>query len=350
LWPSDFRVFTTNPLSIAYGALGISYFLHKVQSLTNDIKTWIIRRPIDIINYPPGLYVGLSGIAWAFYEIEIKEKAMEIMDMLYKHRLLFSGFDIFYGASGWGLTSLYFWFQVKILKFLDKAIEAGEFLLKTAKANDKGYYYWENADGNVYIGLAHGASGAALFLLYLHLATKEKKFLDAAIKALEFDLSYQQSKENYITFPRTINDINFLTSYWQYGSAGVGSVLIRFYKYLRENRYLKLAELCSEDAHRKYAVLPSQFRGLSGMGEFLLDMYDITENDEFLRKTEDVISGIFLFRIKKDNGIAFPGDELIRISNDYGTGSAGVGLFLHRYLTKTPRIFMIDHLVENKNA
>jgi hypothetical protein len=40
-----------------------------------------------------------------------------------------------------------------------------------------------------------------------------------------------------------------------------------------------------------------------------------------------------LFAIEKPSGIVFPGEELIRVSTDFGTGSAGTGLFLHRLLT-----------------
>ncbi|MEO0185145.1 MAG: class III lanthionine synthetase LanKC, partial [candidate division WOR-3 bacterium] len=266
LWPVDYRVFTTGPLNIAYGALGIAYFLEKEQRLMDKVKTWIMQHPINSENYPPGLYVGLAGIAWVLYEIGFEEKAREIMEILYKHPLLFSGFDIFYGVSGWGLASIYFYLKTKEEKYLDESFRAGEFLIKSAQNNGDSCY-WKNVDGIIYVGLAHGASGAALFLLYLYLVNGDKRFLKTAIKALEFDLSQAICKEDYITFPRAIQDKNFLTSYWQYGSAGVGTVSIRFYKYLEEKRYLEMALLCAKDAHRKYAVQPYQFRGLSGMGE-----------------------------------------------------------------------------------
>jgi hypothetical protein len=39
-----------------------------------------------------------------------------------------------------------------------------------------------------------------------------------------------------------------------------------------------------------------------------------------------------LFAIEKPTGIVFPGEELLRISTDYGTGSAGTGTFFHRLI------------------
>lgn len=58
-------MFTTNPLNLAYGALGILLYLHERQVA---IPTYMVDRDLqhhtDIQNYPPGLFVGLSGIAW----------------------------------------------------------------------------------------------------------------------------------------------------------------------------------------------------------------------------------------------------------------------------------------------
>ncbi len=346
LCPSDYRVFTTNPLSIAYGALGIAYFLQKEGKLKEEVKKWILQHKIDNVNYSPSLYTGLAGISWALSEIGFEEASRKVMEILYTHPLLFNGFDIFYGVGGWGMASLYFWLKTKDDKYLNKSLEAGDFLMNSAQMDKRGCS-WPNVDGTTYIGFAHGASGIALFLLYLYLLSNESRFLELAIKAIDFDLSYMEKKEDYITFPRTIND-KFLTSYWQYGSAGIGTVLIRFYRYLKDPRYLKLAELCAKDAHRKYVYQPSQFRGLSGMGEFLLDMYYFTKNNEFLRQAEEVAEGVLLFSIKRPEGIAFLGDELMRISNDYGTGSAGIGMFLHRLLTLEPKVFVMDELLKGR--
>lgn len=348
LCPSDYRVFTTNPLSISYGACGIAYYLNKVLGdLPDSIKGWIFSKKIDDKNYPPGLYVGLSGIGWALLDMGYREKFEVVAPFIYNSPLLYEGPDIFYGAAGWGLASLYFWLKTSDEKFLHKAYKAGKYLIKTRKS-DKGGYYWTNVDGDVYFGFAHGTSGIATFLLYLYLAKKEKEFLESAIKAMDFEIAHAFKKEDYLTWPRSINDNQLLGSYWQYGSAGVGEALIRFYIATGEKKYLKIAEKCAKDAARKYTVFPSQFRGLSGMGEFLLDMYYFTKNNEFLRQAEEVAEGVLLFSIKRPEGIAFPGDELMRISNDYGTGSAGIGMFLHRLLTLEPRVFVLDELLKGK--
>jgi lantibiotic modifying enzyme len=80
--------------------------------------------------------------------------------------------------------------------------------------------------------------------------------------------------------------------------------------------------------------------GLSGIGEFLLDMYHFTGEAHYLHQAHTVASGVMLYAVPQEHGIAFPGEELIRLSADFATGAAGIGAFLHRLLNqaRTPRL------------
>jgi hypothetical protein len=127
--------------------------------------------------------------------------------------------------------------------------------------------------------------------------------------------------------------------YWRFGGAGIGSVLIRFASILGEARYRDLAEKAANSVASKYTVFPGQFAGLTGIGEFLLDMYYFTGKDQYLNDAFKIADGVLLFQIRRPEGLAWPGEELLRISTDYGTGSAGVGMFLHRLLEPTGRLF-----------
>lgn len=73
-------------------------------------------------------------------------------------------------------------------------------------------------------------------------------------------------------------------------------------------------------------MFPGQFMGLSGLGEFSLDLYDLFGDSRFLQGAEKAARGIMLFRVER-NGIAFPGDQLARLSCDYGTGAQGSPCF-----------------------
>lgn len=55
--------------------------------------------------------------------------------------------------------------------------------------------------------------------------------------------------------------------------------------------------------------------------------------------------------ILRTYGIAFPGEQLLRISTDFGTGAAGIGLYLHRLAhagsVGNPNFF-VDALLRDK--
>ena len=80
------------------------------------------------------------------------------------------------------------------------------------------------------------------------------------------------------------------------------------------------------------------------MGEFLLDMHDFSGERRFLESANKVAEGIMHFRVKR-NGSAFPGELSSRLCCDYGTGSAGIALFLNRLLGKQKSDFMLDELL-----
>jgi serine/threonine protein kinase len=64
LFPADPEVFSSNPLSLAHGACGVAYVQNKVLgAVPPAVLDWIANTPVNQHAYPPGLYIGLSGIA-----------------------------------------------------------------------------------------------------------------------------------------------------------------------------------------------------------------------------------------------------------------------------------------------
>ncbi|WP_424851791.1 hypothetical protein [Streptomyces sp. SAI-170] len=104
--------------------------------------------------------------------------------------------------------------------------------------------------------------------------------------------------------------------------------------------YGELARCIADDTYVKYAFVPGLFEGLSGIGEFMLDMYVFTGEERYRRNAFDIAETLLWFRIEGEDGTAFPGRWLTRISHDYATGSAGVGLFLSRLVRPHPRHFV----------
>jgi lantibiotic modifying enzyme len=334
LWPAHFLVFATNPLSLAYGACGPAMFLRSsahVSELPADVLTWMLKQPLSVESHPPGLYLGLAGIAYTFQELGLHEEAAAVMAMVYQSPLLYEEPGMLLGAAGWGLTSLHFFVETGEQVYLHWAVRAGEHLLRTAREDGEGCYWSCQQDERVHFGFGYGASGIALFLLYLHLLTGRDDFRTGAIRGLEFDLA--NKVESAVGWQwRRFQDDTVLYPYWIHGSAGVGSVLIRFAHLLRIDRYEALARRIAEDTFVKYASVPNLFEGLTGIGELMLDLFSFTGDEAYRHNAFDIADTILWFKIEKPDGVTFPGQWLMRISNDYATGAAGIGLFFARLL------------------
>jgi hypothetical protein len=362
LWPADFVVFLTNPLNVAFGACGTALFLHETLSdLPTEVIDWMLKQPLSVETYPPGLYLGLAGIAYTFLEIGLEEKAEEVMAMLYHSPLLYKEPSILLGAAGWGLVSLNFFIRTGKQVYIDQAVQAGEHLLQTAQDED-GTCCWRRQNEVLHYGFGYGASGIALFLLYLHALTGSDDFRTYATRSLEFDLAKRVESEVGWQWKR-FEDDTLLYPYWIHGSAGIGSTLVRFHHLLGIERYEILARKIAEDTFIKYSFIPSLFEGLTGIGEFMLDMFHFSADQAYRHKALDIADTVLWFKIDKPEGVAYPGRWLTRISNDYATGAAGIGLFFTRLLRPHKRLLVdldfeavgkkenhLDRVVHSKSA
>ncbi len=355
LFPADPLVFYTNPLSVAHGALGVVYALHKVGGeVPKPILSWILSRSVNAEDYPPGLYIGSAGIAWALWEIGLEEVALQTVRAADNHPLLWDVADVYYGAAGYGLVCLRIYLGTREQQWLDRAVQVGEWLLRSKIDADTGNC-WPDKEGMVWLGYARGASGIALYLLYLSLATGDDRFLRGGEQALAFDLAQARiTEEGHPSIPRgTVGAFeDVLTHYWLDGSAGVATALVRFWASTKNRSYLNALNDLAPDTFRKYTVFPSLFRGLSGLGNFLLDACALTGEERYLRHAHRAAGGVMLFGVERPDGLAFPGEQLYRISTDFATGSAGVALFLHRLAHADRRAgnfnFTLDQLISGQ--
>ncbi|MBL3659090.1 class III lanthionine synthetase LanKC [Fulvivirga sediminis] len=340
LWPAHYVIFSTNPLNISYGACGTALFvLEATKTLPQKAADWMLSKKLDHGNYPPGLFTGMAGIAYTFDQMGYRERAEELMDMVFSSSMLLDEACIFNGSAGCGLVSLYFYTKTENYRYLEEAIIIGNHLIDIAQKKDDACFWPSNTDNTTHYGYGYGASGIGLYLLYLYVATQQTKFLDTALRAIEFDLAQQVESEVGVQWKRFKDDV-LLYPYFIHGAAGIGSVLIRFYHILKDDRFKKLALKIAEDSYIKYSFIPGQFEGMAGIGELMIDIYHYTGDERFRTYGLDMAESIMWFGIEKPEGMAFPGRWLTRICHDYATGSAGIGLFFLRLLNNTERHFL----------
>lgn len=109
------------------------------------------------------------------------------------------------------------------------------------------------------------------------------------------------------------------------------------------------------DLYRKYFVLPGYLFGASGVIDTLIDAYQFAGDRKYLSRLQRPLEGlrvVHVFEPKKSvtflspdqigSGMAVPGEGLLRISCDFGTGCAGTLRVLHRLTTLDHADYMLD--------
>ncbi|MFI0543823.1 class III lanthionine synthetase LanKC [Streptomyces sp. WSLK1-3] len=358
LFPADPAVFETNPLSISHGAAGVLHALYYAgRPIPQPFLAWLLSHDVGNDRYPPGLYMGQAGIAWVLQELGHPEEGVELLRRARRHELLHTSPNIMHGDSGYGLACLKFWAAGLGEEFLSEAEQIGRHLIGSCRHGTEGIY-WVDSSGDVPIGYAFGSSGVSLFLLYLSQAIKDEQIFEAGRAALNHDLGYaMHNGGEFLGFPALAPEDAELgrvvaRCYWDHGSAGILTPLVRYLSVNPDQALSHWFGQLTENISHKYAVFPQMFHGLAGMGNALLDAWYFTHDPQYRKAAWRVAEGVLLFRVDRPEGAGFPGEQAMRESSDFATGTAGVALFLDRLIKSDTGFpenfnFVVDELLSS---
>lgn len=342
LFPGDPFMHSTNPLSLGFGAIGVLYSLKMCGfDLPKNAEPWLSRaiQGLSSEDYPPGFLTGLAGIALGLWHLGHEDAAIRAADLAVRHPLLQTHHSLYYGMAGVAWTCLHFHRLTGEDAYLRRAVEIADNLIARCQNNEQGMY-WQDADrgDRVYVGYGYGQAGVALLMHAVHRGTGQDKYLHAAHQALAHDLAQGVSVEPaVVSFPGERSALT-LEQYVEEGSAGLLKVMVRL------GLDTDLDEV-ARDAARKYSVFPGMLFGLAGQADALIDAHQQTGRNEFRKLARLPIAGLSLmYLMRAGAGVGVPGDHLLRLSYDYGTGAAGVMRVLHRYLSNGEPDFMLDEL------
>jgi hypothetical protein len=310
LFPGDIEQFTSNGVGFAHGAAGVLHVLARTGAgRFPEHERWLldaVRRGAH--NGKPGFYDGLHGIAYVLAGLDRVDDALTVLD-----RAVAAGLDdmphtLFAGLSGAGLNLLHFAELTGNTSLTALAVEAGGRLVEQLA-------HTEGARGRA--GLMHGLSGQALLLVTLYRTTGDQSFLDAAETALRHDLDRcvlvadgsMQVDEGWRTMP-----------YVATGSLGVGWVLANFLRHRENPEFATALEHIHRAAEAEFVICSGLFNGRAGLIDFLVDAVDPTRPAVVQRHLRRLSWHMLPYR----GQVAFPGDQLMRLSMDVATGSAGV--------------------------
>ncbi|MEU3726572.1 class III lanthionine synthetase LanKC [Streptomyces sp. NPDC031705] len=315
LFPGDPAQFATaaGGTAFGHGAAGVLYALAETGDAPwPEAEEWLLARTAEPPSGTPlGFYDGLAGLAWTHDRLGHRDRALTLVERLLEQPWQSAGPDLHGGLAGIGLA----------LDSLGTA--TGERALHAAALRCADLAC-EAAPGLKRTGLLYGHSGIALLLLRLYERTGEPELLQRAGLFLHRDLDHcvtsafgtLQVDEGWRTMP-----------YLGAGSVGIGMVLDDWCAYAADDRFDKARAQIVQAAQATFYAQPGLFRGAAGMILHLARTTTPgpgTRPEDIARQVEALARHALPYR----GHLAFPGEQMMRLSMDLSTGTAGALLAL----------------------
>ncbi len=336
LFPGDIEQFSHggHGHSLAYGAAGVLYALHTAGvQIDPEQADWLIeaswRDPLK-----PGALIGTHGAAYALDVIGRQNEALQLLDRLADAKLTSAGIedgllDMAEGLAGIGLVDLHFARSTGESGWRDSALRAADRLAEQLAV--RGPRQAERM-GEAREGLAHGASGAALLAVRLYEETGDTGLLDLAETALRRDLD---ACRNMADGTVQVADGDRVLPYLEIGSTGIGVVLRDYLAYRPDSPLTAIEPGIARACDVDFVIQPGLFNGRAGLITYLARLLDADVDLGDLDAAavlDRQIRRLMWHAVSYKGHLAFPGDQLLRLSMDLASGSAGVLLALNAAL------------------
>ena len=234
-----------------YHVTGDDEYLSKAQRSAAYLKR--INIPDTLPTYQLGLYTGAAGMAFTLEEVfqstydeDARTKGFEWLLSISKHLKIasqeesFGGFtDIVYGASGIGLTALYFLEKYQEEWIDQLVVNCADYLLQHAveEGND---VRWKMSPQVSYFmdNFSHGTSGNAYFLLKAFQHTGDFRYKEEGIKAAEYLL--RVADQNGMVCHHDPGGENLIYLSWCHGPPGTSRLYYLMYELTGDNKWKEI--------------------------------------------------------------------------------------------------------------
>jgi len=327
LFPGDIEQFTVpgGGLDVAHGAAGVLYALDVTGAGRHpDHEEWLIQHALDPESGTRlGFYDGMHGIAYVLEHLGHHEQAVKALDMCLSERWEVLPLDLKGGLSGIGLNLLHFASTTQDTACRDAVHRVAEVVADRLGPADG---VPETSGGaHPRAGLMYGASGPALMFLRLYEHSGDPAHLDLAATALRQDLrrclvredGAMEVNEGYRTMP-----------YLADGSVGIGMVLDVYLTHRADEQFSAAADAIRKAARASFYLEPGLFDGVAGMILHLSRGHPTGTAAARDPVIADHVRRLARHACLLDGRLAFPGEQLMRLSMDLATGGAGVLLAL----------------------
>lgn len=321
LFPGDITQFSDGGgLGLAHGAAGVLYALHAVGvERYEEGERWLLAHTAPPpTGTPLGLYDGLAGVAHVLDRLGHRQRALDLIEGILAERWQNLSSDLHGGLAGLGLVLGELAHTTGETELRDRATEVADILVRRLAQP------LPDTPRRRRAGLLRGASGPALFLLRQYEPTGEPGLLAAAGVALGRDV------ECCMTHPSGSLEVDEgwrTLPYLGDGSAGIGMVLDDYLAQADDpdGEFERSRAGILTAATSRFYVQPGLFQGRAGM---ILHLARTTTPGATGERLAEQIAGLGWFAMDYQGQLAFPGHQMMRLSMDLGTGTAGCLLAL----------------------
>ena len=335
LFPGDVKQFVSGGLNLAYGAAGVLYALEITGAgRFPEHEEWLAQRAIHPqVGSRLGFYDGLHGVAHVLDRLDHRSEALKVLDIAGAElgdRWDRLGLDLFGGLAGIGLNLLHFATATGDVALSEQAMHVAELVAARLGAADSVDEL--SGGGRPYAGLLRGSSGPALLFLRMYDQTGDGRWLDAATVALRQDLRRCILRDDGVL---EVNEGWRTMPYLADGSIGIGMVLDDFLARREDEELERSLVAIRRAAESAFYIEPGLFYGRAGMILFLVRGLSAgtAGNDPVISSH---VRRLAWHGIDYNGALAFPGEQLLRLSMDLATGTAGILLALGAALHEQP--------------
>jgi serine/threonine protein kinase len=329
LFPGDIAQFRPGGgLGFASGAAGVLWALAATGAdRAPEHEDWLRKHALDA---PPataaGFYDGLHGVAYVLAELGHRQDAVDILDRAIAAPAEGLELGLRSGLAGMGLNLLHFAeltgdpaYSELAARVVDRVADriGGPQDVPTVSGGN-----------HPRAGLMYGSSGPALLFLHAYERDGDPALLDRAADALRQDLrrcvtgedGMVQVDQGWRTLP-----------YLDEGSVGIAMVLRRYLAHRPDEEFATALRGLDLVTRAGYFVQSGLFTGRAGMiaGVGMRRACIGTDSGADARAAHDLeaaelVRGLAWHALPYGGGLTFPGDQMLRLSMDLATGTAGV--------------------------
>lgn len=193
---------------------------------------------------------------------------------------------------------------------------------------------------------SHGTAGIAYFLARLHKATGGRRFLEAALSGARYLQAIAKTEGNICLVPHNQPDgLDLFYLSWCHGPAGTARLFYQLAQATGDKTWMSWVQrsanalLTSGIPERRTPGFwnnVSQCCGSAGVAQFMLDLYGVTREPQYLAFAEKMTADLLARATRDDKGTRWVQaehrvkPELLIAQTGYMQGAAGIGTWLLR--------------------